>query len=147
MKTLLITAHTGCNGTPHNTIESILAGAAWGADINEIDVRATRDEIPVLWHDDALATKKGIIKVEDLTFREIEELSGAGEIEFPHPEGRITPLEEVFDAVAGKGIRLNMDLKDDECIVPVAKMVKTRDLAEDVVFSGCGKVRDRKSVV
>lgn len=142
MKKLLITAHTGCNDTPPNTVFSVLAGAEWGADINEIDVRATLDGIPILWHDDALDTKSnGLVKVETLNYREILSLADKGEINFLHPEGVITRLEEVFEVVKDRQIRLNLDLKDDECIVPVAKMVKAWDLAEGVVFTGCEKVR------
>jgi len=138
----LVTAHTGCNGTPHNTIESLLKGAEWGADVNEVDVRATRDEIPLLWHDDALPIKgNGRVLIENLTYDEILTLTKKDEIDFSHPKSKITPLEEIFAVVKEKNLQLNMDLKDDECIVPVARLVKKWDLAESIIFSGCEKVR------
>lgn len=46
-----ITAHTGCEGTKDNTIDSILKGAAAKADIVEIDLHFTSDGKPVLSHD------------------------------------------------------------------------------------------------
>jgi len=142
MRKPLITAHSGCNDTPQNSVESVLAGADWGADINEIDVRATLDGIPILWHDEAIHTKhNGMLKVESLTYDEIEILSQRKDIDFPHRADSITSLENVFDAIKGKQITLNLDLKDDECIVPVSKMVKERNLAENVIFTGCEKVR------
>ncbi|RKX73535.1 MAG: hypothetical protein DRP70_13195 [Spirochaetes bacterium] len=142
MMHLLVTAHTGCNGTPQNTVESVLAGAEWGADLNEIDVRATSDGVPILWHEVTLHSRSGdSLLVENLTYAEILNLEKKKEIDFIYPQGRITRLEEVFDAVGSRDIRLNLDLKDDKCIVPVAKLVKGRDLAERVIFSGCEKVR------
>jgi len=142
MMNLLVIAHTGCNDTLQNTVESVLTGAEWGADLVEIDVRATFDGVPVLWHDDALQTRsQGTILIENLSYAEILSLEKKKEIEFHHYQKRITRLEEVFDAVGDSNTHLNLDLKDDECIVPVAKLVKERNFAERVIFSGCEKVR------
>ena len=142
MKKPLITAHTGCNDTPRNTVLSVLAGAGWGADINEVDVRSTADQIPILWHDDVLKTHNcGTLKIKDLSFKEILSLSEKGEIVFDHPSGKITSLEEMFDATGDKPIVLNLDLKDDECIVPAAELIRQMDLARKIIFSGCDKVR------
>ncbi|MBI9102417.1 MAG: glycerophosphodiester phosphodiesterase [Spirochaetales bacterium] len=138
----LITAHTGCNDTPHNTLESILSGAEWGADINEVDVRVTRDMVPVLWHDDFLKTKNGgEIRIEAVTYGEIAALEARKEILFPDDQVSIARLEDVFDAAREKRIYLNLDLKDDLCLEKVASMVKEWALEEMVVFSGCEKSR------
>lgn len=45
------TAHTGCMETEDNSLESITAGAQYGADIVEIDLFFTEDGTPVLSHD------------------------------------------------------------------------------------------------
>ena len=42
-----ITAHTGCEGTPDNSLDSIRAGVAAGADIVEIDLHFLPDGTPV----------------------------------------------------------------------------------------------------
>ncbi|MBQ7005794.1 MAG: glycerophosphodiester phosphodiesterase [Clostridia bacterium] len=47
-----ITAHTGCEGTEDNTLESIRAGASAGADIVEIDLQFLTDGTPVLCHNE-----------------------------------------------------------------------------------------------
>ena len=47
----LITAHSGCLGTPPNSIASIEKGIACGADFVEIDLNFTADGTPVLSHD------------------------------------------------------------------------------------------------
>ncbi len=46
-----ITAHSGCDNTPADSLESVSQGIASGADIVEIDVRMSRDRILVLSHD------------------------------------------------------------------------------------------------
>ncbi len=51
MNNITITAHTGCERTPANSIESISAGAASGADIVEFDIRFDKNNMPVLSHD------------------------------------------------------------------------------------------------
>ncbi len=139
---LLITAHTGCDGTPHNSVESLLRGRGLGADFCEIDVRSTGDETPVLWHDDALETRSGErVLIGNLSLAEIRSQSRSGEILLgPDREGILT-LEDILPLMGASDLLLNLDLKDDECIVPVAKLVKSWNLAERVVFSGCGKVR------
>lgn len=142
MKKPLITAHTGCNDTPRNTVSSVLSGVGWGADINEIDVRSTSDHIPFLWHDNVVKTKsEEVLRIKDLTYEEIRSLSENGELIFDHPLGRVTSLEEMFDATFNKPIVLNLDLKDDDCIVPAARLIRQRDLAGKIIFSGCEKVR------
>ncbi len=47
-----IIGHRGARGlAPENTLAAIEAGIAAGADEVEIDVRVTKDSVPVLWHD------------------------------------------------------------------------------------------------
>lgn len=46
-----LTAHTGCEGTKDNSLESIITGAREGADIVEIDLNFLPDGTPVLSHD------------------------------------------------------------------------------------------------
>ncbi len=52
MKTFTITAHTGCEDTPDNSLESIAKGAEFGAEIVEFDIRFDENNIPVLSHDE-----------------------------------------------------------------------------------------------
>ncbi len=142
MKKPLVTAHAGCNNTPLNTTASVLSGVEWGADIIEIDVRATKDGVPILWHNDDFQTiNNDLIQVKNITYREIKTLEDRGEIKFSHSDIVITSLEDVFEVTKNMKILLNLDLKDDECIVPVARLVKERSLVEGVIFSGCEEVR------
>ena len=50
-KDFTITAHTGCMGTKANSVDSIIAADAAGADIVEFDLRFDKSGTPVLTHD------------------------------------------------------------------------------------------------
>lgn len=50
-KKILVTAHAGCMNTADDSLESIWAGISEGADIVEVDVRFSREDVPVLSHD------------------------------------------------------------------------------------------------
>lgn len=73
----------GHRGDPYrvreNTVPSIVSAIERGADAVEVDVRLTKDGVPVLLHDDTL---KRLWKVErplsSLTISEIEELTRGG---------------------------------------------------------------------
>ena len=70
----LITAHSGCMGTPQNSIASVKKGIESGADFIEVDLNFAEDGTPVLSHDspkggetlykDALDVLKNSPKVE-----------------------------------------------------------------------------------
>ena len=61
--TFTITAHTGCEKTPQNTIESVQKAFECGADIFEIDINFDKNGTPVLSHD---APKGGEPTVEEV---------------------------------------------------------------------------------
>ena len=55
-----IIGHRGaCAYAPENTLASIHAAADIGVEWVEIDVKLTRDHVPVIFHDDGLAEKPG----------------------------------------------------------------------------------------
>jgi glycerophosphoryl diester phosphodiesterase len=69
-----IIAHRGASGTaPENTLASIHRASHLGADFIEIDVRLTKDSIPVVLHD---AEFKGVLPtqaIRELTYKETQE--------------------------------------------------------------------------
>lgn len=46
-----VTAHTGCEGSPDNSIESVKKSFESGADIFEVDVQFDSNGVPILTHD------------------------------------------------------------------------------------------------
>ncbi|WP_327278810.1 MULTISPECIES: glycerophosphodiester phosphodiesterase [unclassified Streptomyces] len=100
MRTLTAVGH---RGDPYrvreNTLPSIRSAFARGADAVEIDVRLTRDGVPVLLHDDTLQRLWGHeVRLDAVTAPQLKELT----------DGRVPTLREALMA-AGAG-RVMIDL-------------------------------------
>jgi len=132
LKKTLIIAHTGCMNTPSNSIESVIAGVKAGADIIEVDVRATKDGIAVLLHDEEIVTSNGVMRVRDLSFKELNDLDGAN---------RIFRLEEVLPIVKEYQRIINLDVKEDRAIDPMIKTIEKHNMRDYVIISGCERER------
>lgn len=107
-----IVAHRGLHRSfPENTIGAFEAAAAAGADGVELDVRLTRDHVPVVIHDlevdHYLEGVRGYVFDHDLADLQAAPIRGS-------PAGapqRVPTLEEVLAAFAGR-IGLEVELKD-----------------------------------
>lgn len=100
MRTLTAVGH---RGDPYrvreNTLPSIRSAFARGADAVEIDVRLTRDGVPVLLHDEKLQRLWGHdVRLADVTAAQLQELA----------QGGVPTLRDALTA-AGSG-RLMLDL-------------------------------------
>lgn len=74
---MIIIGRRGASGlAPENTIEACQAGLAAGADIIHLDVRLTKDKVPILLHDASLKRTHGIDKsISSLTLEALSELT------------------------------------------------------------------------
>jgi glycerophosphoryl diester phosphodiesterase len=99
-RTVLAVGHRGdLYRFPENTLDSIRSALSRGADAVEVDVRLTRDGVPVLLHDETLGRVWGHDRwLVDLTKAEVDGLTG----------GAVPTLREAVLAV-GAG-RLVIDL-------------------------------------
>ena len=129
----LVTAHTGCENTRPNSLESILAGISAGADTVEVDVRATRDLIPILMHDSELIYHGSTVRVEELSLDEIRGIT-ATDAAISAP---VSTLDEAMRLVGSQDIMLNLDLKDDRCIEGVVATIRRYSMSEKILLSGC----------
>lgn len=116
---MFIVGHRGGGApAPENTLKSIRNGmrcAGWV----EVDVRFTRDGIPVVIHDATLErTTNGRGNVRDHTLIKLKELD-AGEGE------QIPTLEEVLDCIAGR-VGLFLELKETEGVEEVCAILGAR---------------------
>lgn len=138
----LVTAHSGCEDTPENSIESILAGVRAGADTVEIDVRATSDGTPILLHDPTVWHHGKRVAVEHLDLDDLSSARGSASGS-PGDLPEITTLERAFAVARSHGIMVNVDLKDDTCIDGVVRLVRRDSLADMVILTGCDADRAR----
>lgn len=103
-----ILGHRGCPGadTPENTIASVEAAYAQGADGVEVDVRLTADGVAVCFHDAGLQRMAGVAGgVRSLTLAELAAVRVNG-----HP---VPTVADVLTCIAGRG-RLVLDLKPEQ---------------------------------
>ncbi|HUS57011.1 MAG TPA: glycerophosphodiester phosphodiesterase [Planctomycetota bacterium] len=131
MNTPLIIAHRGnVASAPENTLEAIREAIEIGSDCIEVDVRCTKDMIPVLMHDPAIGrTTNGRGNVAELTLEEIRGL----EVNSEQGGERIPTLEEAILEVRGKA-RLVAEVKVD-CTEQIAELVNRMRVADGIFFS------------
>jgi glycerophosphoryl diester phosphodiesterase len=111
-----IVGHRGAGAlAPENTLRAVRTGLAC-TDCIEVDVRLTRDHVPVILHDATLErTTNGTGAVQDHTLEEIRRLdAGQGE--------QVPTLAEVLAAAGGRAMLL-VELKEREGIEVVADVL------------------------
>ena len=106
-------AHRGCE---ENTSAAFAKAVQLGYQYIETDVQATRDGVPVLFHDDTLSRVLGISGgVSDYPWSELAQMrTPAGE-----------PLLRLEDALTDfPRVRFNLDAKFDEAVEPLAEAIR-----------------------
>ena len=125
---MFIIGHRGAAALePENTLRALRKGLEC-AHFVEVDVRMTRDGVPVILHDPTVdRTTDGTGNVRDLTFDDVMKLdAGKGE--------RIPTLEEVLRLLKGNG-GLVVELKETEDPGPVLDMIGRSGVAPLFIVS------------
>lgn len=143
-RTPQIVAHRGFSGCyPENTRAAIEGAIALGVDMVEVDVRLSRDRVPVVFHDANLGHVTGCPhRVDALTVGELKMLDigrWRGN-QFRHE--RILTLTEALEVV-DKRIPINLDIKTPAAVAPVIAAVQERRMVDSVVLSGCSWTQAR----
>ena len=100
---------------PENTIESISTAFDIGLQCVEIDVKISKDNIPLLLHDDTLdRTTNGSGLVCDFTFDEINKLDAGYYFYNLKTDIKVPSLRTVLDLVKKNQKYLNIELKPNE---------------------------------
>ncbi|MFV3076576.1 glycerophosphodiester phosphodiesterase [Niveispirillum fermenti] len=97
---------------PENTLSGMRTGALQGALWVEVDVKITRDGVPILMHDDKVdRTTNGHGLVADMDFTQVRALD-AGSWFGPDFRGeRVPTLAEAIEAARFLDINLNLEIK------------------------------------
>ena len=111
-----IMGHRGAAAeAPENTLISIRRAAECGATWVEVDAMLTGDDVPVLFHDDALQRTTGAAGLMAETAFEGARKLDAGRWFGPAFEGEPLPsLEETVALVCALGIGLNLEIKPSQ---------------------------------
>ncbi len=126
---VLVTAHRAAHQKhPENSIASILEAIRIGVDIVELDIRVTKDGVPILMHDDTIdRTTNASGKAEKMTYEALQEIQLLGADGKPTPY-KIPSLEAVLQVAKGK-IWIDLDIKTSlrQLDAVVAVLQKTTD--------------------
>lgn len=128
MKPFAVVAHRGASGyEPENTIRAIEKAIDIGADAVEVDVRLSKDKVPVVIHDETIdRTTNGSGRVDSYTVQQIKNFdAGKGE--------KIPLLSEVLDTVRGR-VCLLLELKEVDASKYALSLVESRSMLNQVMF-------------
>jgi glycerophosphoryl diester phosphodiesterase len=106
----LVVAHRGASAAyPENTLASFQGAVEAGADVVELDVRLTADEVAIILHDpDVSATTNGSGFVHALTLDQVKRLDASGGRGRPT---EIPTLREALEFLSGRA-GINMEIKN-----------------------------------
>lgn len=131
-KNVLVASHRAVHHQlPENSLPAIREAIRLGVDIVEIDVKVSKDGIPMLMHDgkvDRTTTGKGDLETQ--TFEELRKLRLMSNGKAT--EETIPTLEEALQIAKGR-IMVDLDLKTER-IDKVIEVVKKMDAGEFVFF-------------
>lgn len=128
--TVAAVAHRGdCWAHPENTLAAVASAITLGADVVEIDVRVTSDDVPVVVHDATLQRCWDIDRrVTTMTAGEVAAVRRGGH--------GIPTLAATLDLVVDKPVRIMVDLPDDDRIAVVVEVCRSHPAADHVVWCG-----------
>jgi glycerophosphoryl diester phosphodiesterase len=145
---VLVIAHRGDSvHYPENTLKSIRAAFDLGADAVEVDVRLSRDGVPMVFHDDTLErTTNARGAFARLSVREAQSLDAGSWMSPRFVGARIPTLEEALRAARGRGDLL-LDLKVDGLAAPVRAVYERVGVNPEAAMVGAWTPAQRSAFV
>jgi glycerophosphoryl diester phosphodiesterase len=115
LKTEII-AHRGASKlAPENTMFAFELAYILGAEGIETDVQLTKDNIPILIHDETLKrTTNGKGYVKDYTYEELKQLDAGSWFSSDFRSAKILTLDEFLSWIKPKNLSLNLELKNNK---------------------------------
>jgi glycerophosphoryl diester phosphodiesterase len=124
---------------PENTLIAVNSAIELGVDMVEVDVRLTKDGVPILMHSDRVDhTTSGTGRVADLTWDEIRTLDAGSWRGTEFADQSVCSLEEVLESTVGR-VALNLDIKEPDAAEPAVMAAIRAGASAGVVISGCGE--------
>jgi Glycerophosphoryl diester phosphodiesterase len=117
-------AHRGASGyAPENTLAAFDKAVEMQADYIEIDVQLSKDDLPVVIHDDTLdRTTNGTGNISAHTFQELRSLDAGSWFDKDYAGEKIPSLNEVLE-MYGEKINILIELKSPELYPGVEEKV------------------------
>lgn len=130
-----VICHRGASEFAHeNTLEAYRATFEVGGDGNEFDIRATKDGVLVLFHDDSLdRLLEAYGDVSDYTWEELQRFRFRNPGRFGD-QCRIPTLVEVFDLHRKYGGLMHLDIKQPGLDQAIADLLTKMDMWDQVAY-------------
>ena len=137
-----IIGHRGAAGlAPENTLASINKAFIAGLSYVEIDVKISKDSIPVLLHDDSLdRTTNGSGLCNKFNYNELIKLDAGSWFSNKYKNEKILSLSKCFDYLYEKNMSVNIELKPNkgkeiENILSIKNLIKVKNNIPKYFFS------------
>jgi len=119
-------------------MRSIVTALNSGADFVEEDLLITADGVLVLSHDDLVQAADGsTYRISQTSYKELSGLELRAHHGAPGETIRLLSLEELLPVLKDSGMKMNLDLKSDACVEPVASFIVENELMHRIILSGC----------
>lgn len=97
---------------PENTLEGLHTAADMGAEWVEVDVKLTKDGVPILFHDDDLERTTGAQGlVAETLYEDIQTLEAGSWFGHSFAGAKIPTLEDAIDVLLARGLGVNIEIK------------------------------------
>ena len=108
-----VIGHRGAKAyAPENTLAAIHAAADMGIEWVELDVKLTKDSVPIIFHDDELSrVTNGSGLVAETDFKTIQELDAGQWFGDSFMGEKIPTLEETLNTIIDLGLGVNLEIK------------------------------------
>ncbi|MBI3441643.1 MAG: glycerophosphoryl diester phosphodiesterase [Proteobacteria bacterium] len=108
-----VIGHRGaCAYAPENTLASLHTAADLGIEWVEIDVKLTRDSVPIIFHDEELnRCTNGSGRVAETDFKTIAELDAGLWFGDSFMGEKIPTLEDALNVIIDRGMNVNLEIK------------------------------------
>lgn len=115
----IVIAHRGAMGhAPENTLASFKLAIEIGADAIELDLRQTKDGVPVVLHDAKVnRTTNGKGNIKDFDFEDVKKIDAGSWFDYKFSNEKIPALQDVINLLSDS-ILIIIELKEGNDIYP-----------------------------
>ena len=129
----VVLAHRGGSSKTENTLENFIDAVKAGVFSIETDVRTTKDNVAILFHDADLKRVANVDQeISETSFKEIQDLNFIG-------GGKVLTLEQALTALPQ--VRFNLDIKDKKSVKSVAAVLESTKSHNRVLVSSFSEKR------
>lgn len=135
-----ITAHRGNSiSKPENTIQAFNSAVDNLADYIELDIRLTKDNVPVVFHDRSLIRITGHeYKIKDLSFNDLKSFDVGSWFDNKYSQETVPSFEEIIYKLKGN-VKFNIELKSVKnnavLVDKVIKIINLYNIERDCIIT------------